>query len=716
MSGDHLFFDAKASAEAATIAATVEGVTLLGYAAATDLGGAEYRRVASEPGHAGKFSSADGAWWEIESPTLSLRMFGCDASGATDDTQRIRAAFHAGCILGRAFITDGTYLFTEEVHVGSTDANPPAAGVADGFALVGCPRVSFKCATGATEALPLIVTSGAKDVRFEHIDLDMSTATTGTGQLRFLAVESAIVHDITKIRQGSALQGGGSAVSVNEGCSRFHVTKVRVANCGPTSAAVYLFDCHDSYCADIECRAGQETVDLTSSNRNMLIDIRGYDLTGEAIDVGGSSNNSIEKVYVDGCARGISVKTEALGPDPNNPGANDNDFRDIFVKNWRDYGIFFGGGSTPAPGKIAQTLHRNRFSGIRLVTALAGTGSVSAPFGVRLGSGDVPADPTSGLVLRDVEIDQNAGTAIGLSRIRKFAIQNVRANAPRFMESLGLTGFNMDVSGVMRDLWATGDMTVVGMRQLRLENINLSGSATWGKLSLIDCIGVRACTIRIYDAPNDALDLAFTGQSADVDDKDVLIEDFENLNNSKVTAGRWGLRVRIISGASIIEGVRIVNARIRDDQAAPTSGGFYFSNASFDYCRLSGSRTRNVVIGVNWSAGFFGSNSINDDNAIVPVWQQVASDANFTLTPFLSPYATRHTGTLTANRSVVLSTAQGTAVAGRTKFRIERTGGNSGGNWTLNVGTGPLKALASGQWAEFTFDGGAYYVSAAGSL
>ncbi|RWN51925.1 hypothetical protein [Mesorhizobium sp.] len=90
--------------------------------------------------------------------------------------------------------------------------------------------------------------------------------------------------------------------------------------------------------------------------------------------------------------------------------------------------------------------------------------------------------------------------------------------------------------------------------------------------------------------------------------------------------------------------------------------------------------------------------------------QTIATDADFTLTPFSSPTETRHTGTLTADRAVTLSTTG--AFAGM-KFRITRTGG---GAFNLNVGTGPLKALATNTWAEFSYNGTAWYLAAYGAL
>jgi hypothetical protein len=86
----------------------------------------------------------------------------------------------------------------------------------------------------------------------------------------------------------------------------------------------------------------------------------------------------------------------------------------------------------------------------------------------------------------------------------------------------------------------------------------------------------------------------------------------------------------------------------------------------------------------------------------------VASDANYTVTWFTSKKYQKHTGTLTANRTVTLSTTG--AVPGAT-FRFTRTGG---GAFTLSIGG--LKSLATNTWCDVTFDGSAWYLSASGAL
>jgi hypothetical protein len=86
----------------------------------------------------------------------------------------------------------------------------------------------------------------------------------------------------------------------------------------------------------------------------------------------------------------------------------------------------------------------------------------------------------------------------------------------------------------------------------------------------------------------------------------------------------------------------------------------------------------------------------------------VASDANFTLTPLTSAPTQRHSGTLTANRTITLSA---TNAYNGCRFTIVRTGGGA-----FNLTVGALRNLATGQWAIVEFDGGGWQLVAAGAL
>lgn len=84
--------------EGLNINPNITAIRTNGYYDPGDGGGALYKRVASEPSHAGKIQSSDGAWWEIAERTLHVRMFGAVPDGnvntntGTDNTDAFNAA------------------------------------------------------------------------------------------------------------------------------------------------------------------------------------------------------------------------------------------------------------------------------------------------------------------------------------------------------------------------------------------------------------------------------------------------------------------------------------------------------------------------------------------------------------------------------------------------------------------------------------------------
>lgn len=86
----------------------------------------------------------------------------------------------------------------------------------------------------------------------------------------------------------------------------------------------------------------------------------------------------------------------------------------------------------------------------------------------------------------------------------------------------------------------------------------------------------------------------------------------------------------------------------------------------------------------------------------------VSTDAAFSLTPMVSAETVVHTGTLTTNRTITLSTVNAYTGA---RHRVVRTGG---GAFTLSVGG--LKALSTNQWADVMFDGTTWVLVGYGTL
>lgn len=97
---------------------------------------------------------------------------------------------------------------------------------------------------------------------------------------------------------------------------------------------------------------------------------------------------------------------------------------------------------------------------------------------------------------------------------------------------------------------------------------------------------------------------------------------------------------------------------------------------------------------------------------LVPRVGTNVGDAAATLTVGSSEMTQVWSTALTTDRAVTLST---TGAYNGAKFRVVRTAAATGAS-NLNVGTGPLKALAAGQWCDVEYSGSAWMLTAYGSL
>lgn len=88
---------------AATITSGVAYLRTAGYSTAGDGGASLYKKVGSQPSHAGKFQSIDGAWWEIADPVLYVEQFGAKGDDAADDSAAWTNALSVGRVVHGTF-------------------------------------------------------------------------------------------------------------------------------------------------------------------------------------------------------------------------------------------------------------------------------------------------------------------------------------------------------------------------------------------------------------------------------------------------------------------------------------------------------------------------------------------------------------------------------------------------------------------------------------
>lgn len=82
-----LAFNSKEHAEENSVSPAVfKAIYLRGRDDADDGGGARYKYVGSEPSHDLKLQTADGSWWEIDEPVVTVLMAGAKGGGVINDT------------------------------------------------------------------------------------------------------------------------------------------------------------------------------------------------------------------------------------------------------------------------------------------------------------------------------------------------------------------------------------------------------------------------------------------------------------------------------------------------------------------------------------------------------------------------------------------------------------------------------------------------------
>jgi hypothetical protein len=110
--------DTRTTAIAESFANNVQFVETAGYSSVGDGGGALYKRVTTEPPHAGKFQSADGAWWELM-PPFNICQFGAVPDNTTDSTSAIQKCLDAAHakLSGTVTAPAGTFVISDTLYM-----------------------------------------------------------------------------------------------------------------------------------------------------------------------------------------------------------------------------------------------------------------------------------------------------------------------------------------------------------------------------------------------------------------------------------------------------------------------------------------------------------------------------------------------------------------------------------------------------------------------
>ncbi len=655
-------YDTRTAAELSVVKETIQTIRTGGFFAAGDGGGALYKRSPVEPSHDGKFQSADGAWWEIADRTITPQMFGAVGSGDHAEAlqrffdylkvSRVPFAEMSGAFnSSQPLVLDLLGGATEYLHFNCTIQ---AQGANEGFLL----RVNRAIGTVFTGKLELLGTGGEV-----YTDRTWGSAikVDGSARANFYAQITGRYFKYYNL----FVEGYAAAGNVGNG-SLASFGAVRSLHCGSTTMGngtkppVAFTARTDTGSAGSHGQRSVLTVDELPSaavrDDNPIVVYNDYPYTVVGYDVNASTITVFP--WLEGTATSGNLEyIEGAGVYVKGADANVLKFDLVEASNcavgYRNRGLY---------GGIAE----------RMVAQFCGVGIVAGnpPSSSSLQSTVV--NPYFELnrfdIVQVAAADQKSliinPTIIDLSKC--YGTQPRLANGGPLSTNFSLfTGISILLDGVL--LRPTGE-----------RSSGTSGSTT--NLALGPAaetpIHIRSNlhTVSLKDSPHERRIFGYrtarcfiegTGPGGTPTGTITVARDTGyTINGSASDLVLQGLPGPILLEALLVETDWLVSVVPLRRAGTPPTGSS----------------------------------------------QVISTDAAFTLTPFTSPPITRHTGTLTANRNVTLSTTG--AVVG-TQFKIIRTGG---GAFTLNVGSGPLKAIAENTWAEFTYDGSAWYLSASGSL
>lgn len=223
-----------ATAISESFAPTVEWVRTAGYAVAGDGGGALYKRATSEPPHAGKFMSADGAWWELAEKAVTPEMFGARGDDSSfNDGPALRAALSAQLLTGAEIRLLGkTYHVNDQDPALATTMlcyNSPGASLR----IVGAGRDKSRIKMGTSQTAQLLYGKNLSSVHLSGFVLDCE-GQTGGGGLDLIDCDNIYID----IETENAFNNGMLFDSDATGCNNIELHKPINRNCGGHGIAV----------------------------------------------------------------------------------------------------------------------------------------------------------------------------------------------------------------------------------------------------------------------------------------------------------------------------------------------------------------------------------------------------------------------------------------------------------------------------------------------
>lgn len=246
---------ARGDLEARVVPETIDLVRTNGYASAGDGGEARYRRVGTEPGHAGKLRSADGAWWELAEAKWTPAMLGGDPTGSADSRPAFLAALRANQILylppNHKYLIDGELTLPDFCHIVG-DAGP---GASDTQGAETAPKIIF---TGSHAGKACITSAGGQALKYAGLrNLTIQCEGTYSWILDLVECVDCTFEHIRMEAKDSAVGGFRSKKRAKTNSSWVnHMQNVQIRLPDASTARVLDIDWSDSRISDCSLTGG----------------------------------------------------------------------------------------------------------------------------------------------------------------------------------------------------------------------------------------------------------------------------------------------------------------------------------------------------------------------------------------------------------------------------------------------------------------------------
>ena len=249
-------FDTKAALEAKTFTSVPNHVTIAGYTAAGDGGGALYKKVGAQPSHNGRIQSADNTWWELAELEPNVLMLGAVNDGTGDQGTKFNDAIaYLGTKGGLVRVPAGDYLITTQIVLDENitllgEGRDPTVGAG-----AGATRVT-------TTALGLDMFSmEAAGCQIENIEI-AGTAARDAGRDNGVAIKIGKVFETTNL--ANMTSASKTLVITDGGLTGREGQRVRVSGAGvPTSSLRTTIDTvTNDTTVELDTAAGATVVDV----------------------------------------------------------------------------------------------------------------------------------------------------------------------------------------------------------------------------------------------------------------------------------------------------------------------------------------------------------------------------------------------------------------------------------------------------------------------